>query len=299
MPSPNYRPAESAQELLDRYEAGERHFPASKLRNADLRGARLSGANLSQADLTGADLSGAIIEDAIFWQADLTRANLRNAKCQDGDFTGAILSQATLPGNRYDNKIVAQASKTYRGRDECVFASYARIDETLVSSLVALIRSLGSRVFMDVNSIVPGEKWRPALTSALADASIVVVFWCEHSACSEEVKKEYQSAHAQGKRIIPVLLDNTPTSRPLADYQWLDFRGTFASHDASNTRKRFADVELARKYPRPQPGPEVLACLEEAPIIEKYERDDIEAAQRSLVEAIVAAVESGSNGALG
>lgn len=189
---------------------------------------------------------------------------------------------------------VARASAIYRGREEGVFAAYARVDEQLVSSLVALIRSVGARVFMDVHSIVPGDKWRPALTTALAEASVVVVFWCAHSAGSREVKKEYLSAHASGKRIIPLLLDDTPPQRPLTDYQWLDFRGTFASHDPSQTEKRF--VEFAESYKRPRTHPpkdfpgDFAAFAQTPPTLDDFERRDLEEAQRQLFQAIVAAI---------
>lgn len=281
----------SAKELLEQYQAGERRFAGAWLRHADLRGARLLGANLSRADLTGADLSNAIIEDVSFFEADLTRANLSYTKCHGARFTGAILSQAVLTGAQHIK--VDGASAIFRGREEGIFASYSRTDETLVSSLVGLIRALGSRVFIDVTSIVPGDKWRPALTRALADARIVVVFWCVHSADSREVKNEYTSAHAQGKRIIPVLLDDTPLSRPLTDYQWLDFRGTFASHDASQTRKAFEAQVADRERPRERDPDDVHVAYRIAlpPHIDDFEQRDLEEARLRLAKAVVAVIE--------
>jgi hypothetical protein len=305
--SPTARPQDyeepcSASELISRYRTGERYFAGAQLEQAKLSGARLWQANLSHANLRGADLSNAQIEDADFSGADLAGAILTGARCHGAKFDGAILSQAQLPGKDYwpDSNITRHASDIYRGRNEYIFVSYSRVDQSLVAPLVDLIRSLGSRIFMDVSSIVPGEKWRPALTQALEDARVVVVFWCEHSALSHEVESEYMAAHTQNKAIIPVLLDKTPVSRPLSDYQWLDFNGTFASHDPSKTRERFKDQREEREKKRSEPLevgrrssamelPRYFEALSRS--LHDYEREDIREAQDALLRAIAAKVE--------
>jgi hypothetical protein len=229
-------------------------------------------------------LSGAIIQDARFMGADLTRANLNRTYHRGADFSGAVISQADL-GRFADPKIVAQASPIYRGRDEGVFASYDRVDEQLVASIVGLIRALGSRVFMDVDSIVPGDQWRPVLTRAIMDAAVIVVFWCAHAAGSEEVKGEFESGHAQRKRIIPILLDDTPLPPTLARYQYLDFRGSVASHNPpavqSETKHYIDDLYASDVSARP---PE--------PIRRRDDPANIDWAQYRLVEAIIALVKS-------
>ena len=50
-----------AQELIQRYNGGERDFSVTQLFGATLRGAELSGADLSGANLKGANLAGAIM----------------------------------------------------------------------------------------------------------------------------------------------------------------------------------------------------------------------------------------------
>ena len=292
--SPNTRPPayvqpRSASELIERYGKGERYFAGAQLEQAKLSEARLWQVNLSHANLREADLSNAQLEDVDFSGADLTGAILTGAKCHGAKFHGAILSQARLPGrdaNWPDDNIIGQASDIYRGRNEFIFVSYARVDQTLVAPLVDLIRSLGSRVFMDIKSVVPGDKWRPALTHALADASVVVVFWCEHSALSHEVESEYMAAHTQSKAIIPVLLDKTPVSPTLSEYQWLDFNGTFASHDPSKTRQRFADDQQRKERERPPRNERSLAYRVDYRTLWHYEREDVEGAKEALLRAI-------------
>jgi TIR domain/Pentapeptide repeats (8 copies) len=298
-----YVPPGSASELIGRYTKGERYFAGAQLERAKLCGARLWQVNLSHANLQGADFSDALLEDSDFSGADLTGANLTEAKCHGAKFDGAILSQAQLPGrdaNWPDANIISQASDIYRGRNENIFVSYARVDQTLVAPLVGLIRSLGSRVFMDITSIIPGDKWRPVLTQALADASVVVVFWCKHSASSREVEGEYMTAHTKSKNIIPVLLDNTPVSPPLSDYQWLDFNGTFASHDPSKTHERIlADArregEMAKIRERERHeslGMDVHEFEIPPPrSLNNYQREDIEVAKEALLRVIAARIE--------
>ena len=85
------KPPQSAEELLERYAAGERDFRGADLCRVDLRGANLRGANLRWANLIGTNLN----------QADLTGANLievelRGASLCGTDFRGAILGGANL-----------------------------------------------------------------------------------------------------------------------------------------------------------------------------------------------------------
>ena len=77
----------NTQELLKRYNNGERDFSGANLRGASLRDANLRGANLCCADLCWADLRG----------ANLRGANLRGASLRDANLRGANLRDANLP----------------------------------------------------------------------------------------------------------------------------------------------------------------------------------------------------------
>lgn len=74
------------EELLNKYERGERDFGAINLCEANLSGVNLSGANLSGSNLSVANLSG----------ANLHLANLSNAKLNVARMSGANLSKANL-----------------------------------------------------------------------------------------------------------------------------------------------------------------------------------------------------------
>ena len=124
------------QELLDRYNAGERNFagirlfPGScresvledadlsnimlsgaylpriklslaNLRNSNLSGAYMPGAELIETDLHETDLTGANLQDACLSGTDVARSlliatNLRGAKLEGADFTEVDLSESIL-----------------------------------------------------------------------------------------------------------------------------------------------------------------------------------------------------------
>ena len=114
-----------------------------------------------------------------------------------------------------------------------VFVSYSHDDAVLVTPIVKLLRVNKALVFQDLDSIELGKKWREQAGRALAEAHLVVLFWCVHSSHSGEVESEYRSALKTGKDLLPVLLDATPLPADLSEFQWIDFRGTVgANHGA-------------------------------------------------------------------
>ena len=112
-----------------------------------------------------------------------------------------------------------------------VFASYSRKDARSVHELVRLIRMTGAPVFLDVDSIQSGERWRSTLEAALLHADLVAVFWTSNAAQSKEVKREYRLALKLNKPIVPVLLDDSPLSAELAEFQGVVLVDLFSAHD--------------------------------------------------------------------
>ncbi|MBW4490148.1 MAG: pentapeptide repeat-containing protein [Trichocoleus desertorum ATA4-8-CV12] len=87
------------QDLILRYQQGERDFA-----HVDLSGATLSGINLQDADLTGANLTGTNLSWALLNRANLTGACLRRA-----DLRSTALSSATLVGAVLNGANLAKA----------------------------------------------------------------------------------------------------------------------------------------------------------------------------------------------
>lgn len=81
------------QDLLERYQKGERDFS-----HVDLSGASLSGVNLRDADLTGSNLTGANLSWAFLSRTNLTAACLRRADLRSASLNNAILNQAIFSG---------------------------------------------------------------------------------------------------------------------------------------------------------------------------------------------------------
>lgn len=81
------------EELLERYQKGERNFAY-----VNLSGANLSGANLQDIDLTGANLTGANLSWAVVNQAQLMGACFRRADLRHILLTRSNLNQANLSG---------------------------------------------------------------------------------------------------------------------------------------------------------------------------------------------------------
>jgi hypothetical protein len=122
-----------------------------------------------------------------------------------------------------------------------VFVSYSRADVLLVSPVVKLLRTNRSLVFQDIDSIQPGKRWQGEIAEALAESQLVVVFWCTHASQSNAVSKEWQAAIEQKKDLLPLLLDTTPLPPQLAEFEWIDFRGTVgANHRSLGSRDELA-----------------------------------------------------------
>jgi hypothetical protein len=104
------------------------------------------------------------------------------------------------------------------------FVSYSRKDAEEVKPYVDLLRATGTHVFLDSDCLPPGKRWRLVIDESLEEADSVIVFSSKNSSESKEVESEYERAAQMGKDIIPILLDSTPLSVVLSEYQYIDFR---------------------------------------------------------------------------
>jgi hypothetical protein len=110
------------------------------------------------------------------------------------------------------------------------FISYSRADKDLVEPVVAILRTAPTDVFFDIDSIEPGEIWSDRLERAINGASSFFIFWCNHSANSSWVRKEWTFAVGKRKRIIPIILDSTILPPELETFQGINCRRF--SHDS-------------------------------------------------------------------
>lgn len=100
----------TAEELLERYEKGERDFSGIRLRGAFLNNAELAEINLSGADLNGADFCRTNLTKANLSRINLSGANLINAKLKQVNLSRANLSGANLTDIKILNSNLTQAN---------------------------------------------------------------------------------------------------------------------------------------------------------------------------------------------
>ena len=133
-----------------------------------------------------------------------------------------------------------------------LFIRYSRRNTRSVARLVNLMRVTGAAIFRDEDSIAPGQRWRAEISDALDRANTIIVFWSAEASASEEVRAEYRDAIAAGKTVVPILLDATPLTPPLQQFQLLDFSGLFVPHSPEgHTRHKdeLMKLLLCRLFP--------------------------------------------------
>ena len=93
----NSNPPIDRDELLRRYQSGERCFAGAKLDSITLD---LRNSNLERADFSGsfifADFAGANLRGAVFANANVKTCDFSNADLRDAVFTGAALCATTF-----------------------------------------------------------------------------------------------------------------------------------------------------------------------------------------------------------
>lgn len=106
--------------------------------------------------------------------------------------------------------------------------SYARPDRLQVRAVVSLLRGamsyLEAAVFWD-GDFRAGDEWFEQMKRHIDDSPKLFVWWCNHSAASPTVRREFLYTFEHGKKVIPVLIDETPLSDELSPIHGIDLRG--------------------------------------------------------------------------
>ncbi len=127
-----------------------------------------------------------------------------------------------------------------------IFVSYSRTDARKVNVLVRLLRTTGTPVFLDVDSIELGTKWREQISNAIEAADAVLVFWSKAAGESSEVMAEYELAISLNRTVIPVALDDTAFAPALAQFNGLSLSDFFVPRDSSSSPLPMLAPLLAR-----------------------------------------------------
>lgn len=102
-----------------------------------------------------------------------------------------------------------------------VFVSYSRKDSSQVEKAVELLEAGGADIFRDIDDIQFGDRWEDVIRAKLAEAERVLVFWSQHAQVSEWVQREWSIALSMHKRVVPILLDQTPLPTELGQFHAL------------------------------------------------------------------------------
>ncbi len=107
-----------------------------------------------------------------------------------------------------------------------VFISYSRTDVDAANAFAALLRTSGHSVFIDYQSIAPGEDFPERLASEIEKSDMLLYLVSSASVGSRWVKSEVQYAFNHSKQIIVVRLDMTPLPRTLFFLTMTDYVDT-------------------------------------------------------------------------
>jgi hypothetical protein len=115
------------------------------------------------------------------------------------------------------------------------FLSYSRHDDVKAGKLERELTDLGLTVWRDHAQLRKGDHWLPEAKQGILHSDAVLFLHSEKSSRSYPCKEELEHAAYLGKRIVPILLDDTPvTDALLTGRVWLHYPAREDSHNLSH-----------------------------------------------------------------
>ena len=115
--------------------------------------------------------------------------------------------------------------------DKYVYISYSRHDHGFVEQLSGDLRSHGISIWVDMESIEPGENWEHAIVKGIQGASVFLLVLSKSSIQSNSVRSELEIAEEAGLIIIPLAVDEielpAALQYQLAGGQEISFAGNY------------------------------------------------------------------------
>ncbi|MGM9489688.1 TIR domain-containing protein [Ideonella sp. YS5] len=108
-----------------------------------------------------------------------------------------------------------------------LFVSYSRADTPIVRRLHAGLQAHGRETWVDWEGIPPSADWMREIETAIDAADAVVFVMSPSSLASVVCARELAHAHAQRKRVLPVVIrdaGDTPVPAELARLNWIFLR---------------------------------------------------------------------------
>jgi hypothetical protein len=96
-----------------------------------------------------------------------------------------------------------------------VYISYSRHDRALATRVSHELQRRGFNVFLDTESIEPGESWVEAIARAISASRAFVLILSEAANSSSQISREVSLAINSGVPVVPLQVDHTPLSREM------------------------------------------------------------------------------------
>ncbi len=107
------------------------------------------------------------------------------------------------------------------------FFSYSRKDADFVKRLATDLKQTGASVWLDQLDIAPGSPWDDSVQNALNGSQGLIVILSDHAVKSTNVMDEVSYAMNQGKKVVPLMIEDCPIPFRLARLQYIDFKGDY------------------------------------------------------------------------
>lgn len=137
-----------------------------------------------------------------------------------------------------------------------VFLSYSRKDLEFADELIVSLESHGFEMVVDREDLFPGEAWEPRLRHFITEADTTVCIVSAQWLASPQCLQELDIAIGQGRRVLPVIIDQvSPSTLPdaIARLQFVFFVGqgrSFARGVADLVRALRTDIDWLREQTR-------------------------------------------------
>lgn len=111
---------------------------------------------------------------------------------------------------------------TGRSKDVQIFISHSHLDRSAATRLQSVLHDHGSRTFLDQDRIQAGDVLPERVTEGIRWCNCFLLLWSHHASRSEWVRREWNEAYDQRKKIVPYQLDGAALPEPLADRVYVE-----------------------------------------------------------------------------
>jgi nucleoside 2-deoxyribosyltransferase len=123
-----------------------------------------------------------------------------------------------------------------------VFVSHRHRDSAWAKSLVKQLQARGFEVWLDESKLCPGDDWAEQIRQAVRDSDTVVSVIGGHQP-SPNVLVEMGMALAQGKRVLPIVIDAETDISMLSEFARLQSIRTNDAEQAAEAVATLASQE--------------------------------------------------------